>query len=381
MLNAQAAGASAAILFNEGQPGRDGFIIPIGDGTGIEIPAVGTNFATGEALFNAAAGGNTQATVIADFVLDTRSAANVLAETKTGNDGNVVMVGAHLDSVLEGPGINDNGSGAATVLDVAEAMRKLNPNNTVRFALWGAEEFGLLGSEFYVANLSPAQQDAIALYLNFDMIGSPNYVRFVYDGDNTLNVQPPPPAGSAAIEQFFTDFYDARGLASEPTAFDGRSDYGPFIAAGVDIPAGGLFTGAEGIKTPAQQATYGGTAGQQYDPCYHLACDTFDNVSLPVLDLNADAVAAATFAYSQSTATVDAQQASATAASAARPPAASPCEATGPPADLTSSSVGGGPRPAADRSPPLSRAGCRRSRPGRGAGGSAAPCRPGSTRS
>ena len=324
-LNAQQSGASAAIMFNEGQqPDRVGFIIPIGPAPGLEIPVVGTNFATGQALFNAAAGGNTLASVVAEFVLEERQAANILAETSTGNDDNVVMVGAHLDSVLEGPGINDNGSGAAAVLDVAEAMRKARPTNTVRFALWGAEEFGLLGSEFYVESLTEAQQDAIALYLNFDMVGSPNYVRFVYDGDNSLNAPiPTPPAGSAAIEEFFTAFYLARGLASAPTPFDGRSDYGPFIAAGVDIPAGGLFTGAEGIKTAAQQATYGGTAGEQYDPCYHEACDDLDNVSLEVLDLNADAVAAATFAYSQSTASIEAEQANASAASAAASRAAS----------------------------------------------------------
>jgi Zn-dependent M28 family amino/carboxypeptidase len=314
-LNAEAAGASAVILFNEGQPGRTGFIIPIGAAPGLTIPVVATDFATGEALFGDAAGGATQVTVTADFVLETRQAANILAETKNGNDGNVVMVGAHLDSVLDGPGINDNGSGAATILDVAEAMRKVKPTNTVRFALWGAEEFGLLGSEFYVNSLSDAQRSAIALYLNFDMIGSPNYVRFVYDGDGDIGPAGPP--GSGAIEDLFTQFYADRGLASEPTAFDGRSDYGPFIADGVDIPAGGLFTGAEGIKTPGEVAVYGGTEGEQYDQCYHLACDTFQNVALDVLDLNADAVAFATFTYSESTASVTSAQAAAAGARSA----------------------------------------------------------------
>src|SRR5690606_28644690 len=97
---------------------------------------------------------------------------------------NVVMVGAHLDSVAEGPGINDNGTGSAAVLEIAKQMRKVKPKNKVRFALWGAEESGLVGSDYYVANLSEAERAKIALYLNFDMIGSPNYVRFVYDGDN-----------------------------------------------------------------------------------------------------------------------------------------------------------------------------------------------------
>jgi Zn-dependent M28 family amino/carboxypeptidase len=208
------------------------------------------------------------------------------------------MVGAHLDSVIEGPGINDNGSGSAALLEVAENLRKLKPKNTIRFALWGAEEFGLLGSEYYVANLTEEQSDDIALYLNFDMVGSPNFFRGIYDGDGDAFGIPGPP-GSAALEEQFEEFYAERGLAFEGTEFSGRSDYGPFIAVG--IPAGGLFTGAEGIKTAAQAALYGGQAGVAFDPCYHQACDTFDNVSLDVLDVNADAIAAATLTWAKST--------------------------------------------------------------------------------
>ena len=205
--------------------------------------------------------------------------------------------------MFAGPGINDNGSGSAAILDVAEAMRKVKPNNKVRFAWWGAEESGLVGSNYYVDSLSAADQSKIALYLNFDMIGSPNYVRYVYDGSG--DVGPAGPTGSAAIESFFNSFYAARGLSLEPTAFDGRSDYGPFIQAGVDIAVRRLFTGAEGIKTAAQASTYGGTAGLAYDPCYHEACDTFANNNDAVLSLNADAVAAATLTFAMSTKTVN----------------------------------------------------------------------------
>jgi Zn-dependent M28 family amino/carboxypeptidase len=123
--------------------------------------------------------------------------------------------------------------------------------------------------------------------LNFDMLGSPNFVRFVYDGDGTAGPVGPP--GSGTIENIFSSYFTSQGLASEPTPFNGRSDYGPFIAEG--IPAGGLFTGAEVPKTAAQQATYGGTAGVPYDPCYHVACDTFANVSLTALDQMSDAAA------------------------------------------------------------------------------------------
>ena len=202
---------------------------------------------------------------------------NVLAEKKGRVKTQDVVVGAHLDSVDDGPGINDNGSGTATILTIAEQFTNLHirPRNTVRFAFWGAEEEGLVGSTHYVDTLSEKALAKIALNLNFDMLGSPNFVRFVYDGDGTLGEAGPP--GSEVIEEVFTDFFDRRGLASEPTPFDGRSDYFAFINAG--IPAGGLFSGAEGIKTPAQQAEYGGTAGEAYDPCYHQACDDIDNLS------------------------------------------------------------------------------------------------------
>jgi Zn-dependent M28 family amino/carboxypeptidase len=264
------------------------------------IPVLGTTYALGEELAGIE---GLQMRVFANAERMLRPTFNVLAETSTGNDDNVVMVGAHLDSVSAGPGINDNGSGSGAILEVAEQMHNVKPNNTVRFAWWGAEESGLVGSEHYVSNLSQADQDRIALYLNFDMVGSPNFVRFIYDGDGSAFDLAGPP-GSAAIEALFEDFYAARGLAFEPTPFDGRSDYGPFIAEGVDIPAGGLFTGAEGRKTLAQRDVYGGIAGQQYDPCYHQACDTFSNNSNEVLDLNSDAIAFATLTYAMDTSSV-----------------------------------------------------------------------------
>ncbi len=302
--NAAAAGATGIVIFNQGNTaGADRQGIPAVTLTANNtsgIPVLGTTYALGVTLANTPA---LRMRVFANTVRETKTTFNVLAETSSGNADNVVMVGAHLDSVGAGPGINDNGSGSAAILDVAEAMQKVKPNNKVRFAWWGAEESGLVGSTFYVNSLPAAEQAKIALYLNFDMVGSPNYVRFVYDGSG--DVGPAGPAGSAAIEDFFNGFYAARGLAFEPTAFDGRSDYGPFIAAGVDIPAGGLFTGAEGVKTAAQAAVYGGTAGQPYDPCYHQACDTFANNNDAVLDLNSDAIAAATLTYAMSTQTVN----------------------------------------------------------------------------
>jgi Zn-dependent M28 family amino/carboxypeptidase len=319
-LNAQAAGASGVIIMNEGQPGRTDLLNMIGDATGLTIPAVFTTFEAGS---NLASTPGATVTVKVDFVADERSAWNVIAETTSGNDANVVMAGAHLDSVQEGAGINDNGSGSAALLETAIQMAKVKPTNTVRFAWWGAEESGLLGSEHYVAELSEEELDDIALYLNFDMIASPNYMFGIYDGDNSGGTAAPGfiPPGSAQIEDVFEQFYTQRGEPFQDSEFSGRSDYGPFIAVG--IPAGGLFTGAEVPKTVAEAALYGGVAGAAFDPCYHAFCDNLrgdgqnvalynqlrqdytlvGNVNVDALDVNSDAIATAvlTFAYNTST--------------------------------------------------------------------------------
>ena len=320
-LNAQAAGAAGVIIMNEGQPGRDGLISMIGDATGLTIPAVFATAATGENLY-ATPGATVMVKV--DYTTETRTSYNVFAETRSGNDANTVMAGAHLDSVQDGAGINDNGTGSAALLETAIQMAGTkNVNNTVRFAWWGAEEEGLLGSEYYVEQLSDEEADDIALYLNFDMIGSPNYFFGVYDGDNSGQTAPAGfiPEGSAAIEDVFENYYTSVGQPYQDTDFSGRSDYGPFIAIG--IPAGGLFTGAEGVKTEAEAIAYGGVVGAAYDPCYHAPCDNLTgegqdealyaqleedytlvgNVNTFALDINSDAVAAAiiTFAFDTST--------------------------------------------------------------------------------
>jgi Zn-dependent M28 family amino/carboxypeptidase len=288
--NAQAAGYDAVIIFNEGQPGREELL----EGTlgrPFDIPVVGLSFADGESLYNATVAGPVQVRVVT--VTETNlnaTTTNIIAQTRAGDPDKVLVVGAHLDSVVEGPGINDNGSGTSTILEIAEEMAELGvrPRQKVRFAFWGAEEAGLLGSEHYVDQLTNRQLGRIFANLNFDMVGSSNYVRFVYDGDGSDTPVAGPP-GSAQIESIFTNYFAGQGLASDPTAFDGRSDYGPFIAVG--IPAGGLFTGAEGIKTAAQAAIYGGTAGEPFDPCYHQACDTINNLSTKALGEMGDAAA------------------------------------------------------------------------------------------
>ena len=302
--NAQAAGALGIIVFNEGDPapGRSG--LNLGTlGSPQALPAVTTTFALGDSLRNGVLNGPTGVTMRlkVDYFFGPRTTRNVIAETSAGDPNRVIVVGAHLDSVTRGPGINDNGSGSATILEVAEvfAAEGRVPRNKLRFMWYGAEELppGLNGSRFYVNSLSQEQRDQIELMLNFDMIGSPNFVRFVYDGNNSAGGGAIGPAGSGAIEQVFLNYFSSQWMPNEPTPFNGRSDYGPFIAVG--IPAGGLFTGAEGIKTPAQADVYGGTAGAQYDPCYHLACDTYDNNSDAGLDQMSDAVAHTVLLFSK----------------------------------------------------------------------------------
>ncbi len=298
--NAYNAGASGVVIYNNIPGVLNG---TLGNGFTLNIGVTSVTDVVGQQL---AATPGLVLRLKTDTFRGIATTYNVLAESPEGDPNNVVMAGAHLDSVNEGPGIQDNGSGSAAILEVAEQMAKVKPLNKVRFAWWGAEEASLVGSTYYVANLSQAERDKIALYLNFDMIGSPNHVFFIYDGDNSDGVgNPAGPAGSAEIEKLFEAYFNAAGEPFKGTDFSGRSDYGPFIAAGVDIPAGGLFTGAEGIKTAEEAATWGGTAGMAYDPCYHQACDTYANINLHALDVNSDAVAFATLTYAMNTETIN----------------------------------------------------------------------------
>ena len=303
--NAAAAGAVGIVIFNQGNTtATDRNNIPAVTLTANNtsgIPVIGTTYALGVTLSQTP---GLRMRVFANTLRQTLPTFNVIAEKTGANDDNVVMAGAHLDSVLDGPGINDNGSGSAAILEVAEQLANVKTQNTVRFAWWGAEESGLVGSTNYVNGLSQAERDRIALYLNFDMIGSPNYIFMTQDADQSSFPAPVVvPPGSVQIEDLFESFYTLQGEPYDDAAFDGRSDYQAFINNG--IPAGGLFTGAEVPKTAEQQAIWGGTAGEQFDPCYHEACDTFANNNDHALDVNADAVAFAILTYAYSTESVN----------------------------------------------------------------------------
>ena len=299
--NAEAAGAEAVIIFNQGNdPTRMDLIVGTLEPSVVTIPVVGASFDQGVAL--AQPGSTAHILVIPS---ETRTDVNVIAE-KTGkkNPNNVVMSGAHLDSVTEGPGIQDNGSGSAALLETALQMDKMTTPNTMRFAWWGAEELGLVGSTAYVEGLPQAELDKIAMYMNYDMVGSPNYIFMVYDADQSSFEAPVVvPPGSEAIEDVYESFYTREGEPYDDSAFSGRSDYQAFIEAG--IPSGGLFTGAETVKTEEQAAIWGGTAGAQFDPCYHQACDTFENVDLHALDVNSDLIAYAQLEFAYSTESIN----------------------------------------------------------------------------
>jgi Zn-dependent M28 family amino/carboxypeptidase len=294
-LNAQAAGASAAVIFNRG--GGENWPI---NGTlgspGVAIPAIGVSFAVGGELYSADS--SVVAHVFTSTIAEIRTTSNVLAETPGGRADKVVVAGAHLDSVTAGPGVTDNGSGVATMLEAA-----LNLNSTVNmfktggnglankvvFAFWGAEELNLIGSAFYVSQLTPAKRAAITININVDMLSSSNGVYFVQDGDGAHTGGPVQPGRSAELEHVLTSYLESQGLPWVARPYDGRSDYQSFVNAG--IGAGGLTTGSDQVKTPAQAALFGGTAGITMHPTYHTAADRMEHVNMKSLDDMSDATA------------------------------------------------------------------------------------------
>ncbi|QRY53435.1 M28 family metallopeptidase [Mycolicibacterium septicum] len=226
---------------------------------------------------------------------------NLTAQTKTGSASDVVLVGAHLDSVGGGPGINDNGSGVAAVLETALQMGSSpKASNAVRFAFWGAEEMGLDGSKQYVRGLPLDQLDDLALYLNFDMVGSPNAGFFTYDGDQSGQATDPKaiPEGSAGIERTMAGYLNLAGARPADMPISANTDYHPFLQAGV--PIGGTTTGSSQRKTEVQARLWGGRAGAAFDPNYHTARDTIDNVDAHALGIMGSAIAFTVGTYARS---------------------------------------------------------------------------------
>ncbi|KAK8152460.1 putative leucine aminopeptidase 2 [Phyllosticta citrichinensis] len=294
---AGAAGAAGAVIYNNAKGSLSGTLGSVTRPEGAYPPTVGIDLEQGQALIELLAGGEIVGELEVLSIIENRTTYNVIAQTKGGDANNVLMLGGHSDSVEEGPGINDDGSGSIGILEVALQLAQFSVNNAVRFAWWSAEEFGLLGSEHYVASASTDVLSKIRLYLNFDMIASPNFIYAIYDGDGSaFNISGP--AGSAEAEALFENYFKDKGLPSQATEFDGRSDYGPFLDAG--IPAGGLFTGAEQIKTAEEATKYGGQAGVATDANYHAAGDTTDNLNATAFLVNAQGIAHAVATYGRS---------------------------------------------------------------------------------
>ncbi|CAK7567160.1 MAG: Aminopeptidase Y [Sporothrix epigloea] len=285
------AGAVSAVVFNTEDGPLSG---TLGTPTREQIATFGLSGAEGLPLAAALKqGAALDGIAYIDSEVRTIVTKNILAQTVGGDPDNCVMLGGHTDSVAEGPGINDDGSGAMTVLEVATQLAQYSVKNCVRFAWWSAEEEGLLGSDYYAASLSPEENLKVRLFMDYDMLASPNFAYQVYNALDSEN-----PAGSQALRDLYADWYTSHGLNYTLIPFDGRSDYDGFIRAG--IPAGGIATGAEGIKTEDEAAIFGGTAGDWYDPCYHQLCDDVSNLNLTAWEFNAKLVAHSVATYAVS---------------------------------------------------------------------------------
>ncbi|KAI1182906.1 peptidase family M28 [Nemania serpens] len=285
------AGAIAAVVFNSQAGGLSGTLgVP-------SIHHVATFGLSGKdakpVIEQLKAGKVVDSIAFIDSVVNTINTTNIIIQTAEGDPENCVMLGGHSDSVGEGPGINDDGSGSLTLLEVAIQLTHFSVKNCVRFAWWAGEEEGLLGSDYYVATLSEEENQKIRLFMDYDMMGSPNFAYQIYNATNAAN-----PTGSEQLRDLYVDWYESKGLNYTFIPFDGRSDYDAFIRNG--IPGGGIATGAEGIKTKEEELMFGGKAGEWYDPCYHQLCDDVDNVNTTAWLINTQLVAhsVATFAAS-----------------------------------------------------------------------------------
>ncbi|MDC5819981.1 M20/M25/M40 family metallo-hydrolase [Vibrio europaeus] len=342
VVNAQNAGAKGVIVFNQGNAeGRTAVVNgTLGSDSTATIPALGARYALGKQWYELSQTAAVPIALNINVQDEDVLTQNIIAETKGGNANEIVMLGAHLDSVPEGPGINDNGSGTAGLLEYAVTLANLKApvKNKVRFAWWAAEEAGLVGSEYYTnelfaplrnqaqqeilnelgledpSQLTPEQLDLVdaryyelnkvKLYLNFDMIGSPNYIFGVMDGDLSDTKDSPdnaytgdfqPPYGTSHIESVFNKFFTEKSESTVPQALSKRSDYAGFADWGIAF--GGLFTGAEKVKSAQEVEKFGGEIDVAYDKCYHQACDDLNNVSQEALYVNTQSLAYVTTFY------------------------------------------------------------------------------------
>ena len=277
-------GARAILIFNDGVGGDRVAPFRGNFGVDVNVPVFSLSFVLGSLLVY-----KSRANVTLELRLNstqyTIDGANLCAETTDSLSDQTVIIGSHLDSVDAGPGINDNGSGSAANLELAIQLNKNFKAQRLRtrFCWWGGEELGLLGSTYYVSQLEEEERADIYANINLDMIASPNKFYGIYNGTMAhaaiRNL-------SEHIAALFIGYFNEKRLSYSLTEFDGRSDYGPFIDNDTLIAAGGLFTGAEQLKTEKDRARFGGLTNAPFDPCYHQACDTIENVDMVALKHN-----------------------------------------------------------------------------------------------
>jgi Zn-dependent M28 family amino/carboxypeptidase len=316
-LNAQAAGASGVIIFNEGNPGRTGLLIgSLIDAAGNRIvptiPVAFTTFDVGTDLLDQYQQAVQNETPLPTMRVDIKAVVNpnaddynVIAESKGGDANHVLVVDAHLDAIY-GAGMLDNASGSAAILDIAQKMKNVTPRNKLRFIWFGGEELGLLGSTYYVNNLTPSEYSDIGYDLDADVFGTPNYVIGILDPaapdffGRTVSTTFPPNVyqPSQVSEQQSIDFFNSAGFNHELFSPVGTDAFN-FNAAG--IPASGLLTGQDCCKTQAEVDLFGGYVGNyegnvpSFDGgCVDNAfrwCDNIGNVDPNNLELMSKAFA------------------------------------------------------------------------------------------
>jgi len=285
------AGAIAAVVYNYEKSGVQG---TLGTPSKYHVATFGLSGEEADPIIKKLQAGETvDGIAYMDAEVQSILTDNIIVQTTQGDPDNCVMLGAHSDSVAEGPGINDDGSGTISLLEVASQLTKFDVKNCVRFAWWAGEEEGLLGSDYYVANLSPEENKKIRLFMDYDMMASPNFAYQIYNATNAVN-----PEGSEELRDLYIDWYEKEGLNYTFIPFDGRSDYDGFIRNG--IPGGGIATGAEGIKTEKEAGMFGGKAGDWYDPCYHQLCDDVGNVNQTAWIVNTKLIAHSVATYALS---------------------------------------------------------------------------------
>jgi len=282
ILNAAAAGYAAAIVYNDGLPGRTD-VVSATIGKAVAIPAIGTDYASGAALLAAARSGGSTVRVATRTINQTRQTENIIADTPGGDPNHVLVVNEQLDALPSGPGIVENASGVSAALEIAYQIHRLHltPKYKIRFIFYGAEAtrarqdpngelVAQLGSYHYAHSLSAKQLSKIFAAVDLHSIAAPNYGRFVFTGG---------PDGSDKIESVFTDYFTSVGLPTEESIdfVAGQADFGPMADAGV--PIGGLFGGSNSPKTAEEAAMFGGVADEFYDACFHDACDSISNVN------------------------------------------------------------------------------------------------------